>query len=169
MRLLLQAGADVDASNADGLTPLMAASQAGHLGAVSVLVEAGADLDQRDRLGRTALDLALVEGREDVGRLLRARGATGSGKSPGDTVCVERWTRDGFCGVIESVDPARLRVRITRVTGCGAGCDADAACSGGREIDPSSLGEHLWVSRSCLTRTFPGSGSERRPIPPPGR
>jgi ankyrin repeat protein len=161
VRALLASGTDVNASNGAGVTSLMVAAAAGHAGVVAALTDAGADLDQRDRLGRTALDRALAAGQDDVVRFLRARGAVGSGKSPGDTVCVERWAGSGFCGVIENADPARLRVRVTQVTGCADGCTADTSCSEGREVDASSVGERLWVSRSCLTRTFPGSGARQ--------
>lgn len=161
LRALAAGGADVNATDGSGTTPLMAAAAAGQTAALSALADAGADLDIRDRLGRTALDLALASGNDEAVRLLRQRGARGSGKSPGDTVCVERWAQSGFCGTIERVEPTRLRVRVTRVTGCGEGCAADAACSESRDIDPSSVGQRLWVGRSCLTRTFPGSGAER--------
>jgi Ankyrin repeats (3 copies) len=161
VRGLAAAGANVDAANGEGTTPLMAAAAGGHTGVIAALADAGADLDARDRLGRTALDRALAAGYGEAVRLLRQRGAKGSGKSPGDTVCVERWAGSGFCGVIETVAPARLRVRITRVAGCGEGCEADESCSEGKEVDPSSVDDLLWVSRSCLTRTFPGSGAAR--------
>jgi len=161
LRALAAGGVDVNAADGSGTTPLMAAAAAGQTGALSALADAGADLDLRDRLGRTALDLALASGNDEAVRLLRQRGARGSGKSPGDTVCVERWAQSGFCGTIERVEPTRLRVRVTRVAGCGEGCGADAACSESRDIDASSVGQRLWVNRSCLTRTFPGSGAER--------
>jgi hypothetical protein len=161
LRALVAAGADVNGADGAGTTPVMAAAAAGQTAALAVLADAGADLDVRDRLGRTALDLALAAGNVDAARLLRLRGARGSGKSPGDTVCVERWAQRGFCGSIERVEPGRFRLRVTRVIGCEKGCEADQACSGGLEVDPSSVGALLWVSRSCLTRTFPGSGAER--------
>jgi ankyrin repeat protein len=161
VQALVKAGADVNVADGEGTTPLMSAAAAGRGAVVAVLADAGADLDLRDRLGRTALDRAWAAGQETAARLLIRRGAVGSGKSPGDTVCVERWAGSGFCGVIEHVAPHRLRVRVTRVAGCADGCTADDSCSNGREVDPSSMGELLWVDRSCLTRTFPGSGSRR--------
>lgn len=161
LRALMAAGADPNRADGAGTTPLMAAASTGRTAALAALADAGADLDVRDRLGRSALDLALASGHDEAVRLLRQRGARGSGKSPGDTVCVERWAQNGFCGTIERVEPGRLKVKVTRVTGCNRGCAPDQACSEGREVDPSSLGEYLWVSPSCLTRTFPGSGSER--------
>jgi Ankyrin repeats (3 copies) len=161
VRSLVGRGADVDQADGSGTTPLMAAAAAGRTTVVGVLADAGADLDLRDRLGRTALDRALAAGQNGVVRVLVERGAVGSGTLPGDTVCVERWAGSGFCGVIERAAPHRLRVRVSRVTGCADGCSPDDACSEGRAVDPSSVGDLLWVDRSCLTRTFPGSGSRR--------
>ncbi len=161
VRALVKAGADVNVADGGGTTPLMSAAAAGRTGVVAILADAGADLDLRDRLGRTALDRAWATGQDAAARLLIRRGAVGSGKSPGDTVCVERWAGSGFCGVVENVAPHRLRVRVTRVAGCAGGCAPDDSCSNGREVDPSSVGDLLWVDRSCLTRTFPGSGSRR--------
>jgi len=161
IRALVSAGADPNRADGAGTTPLMAAASTGRTAALAALADTGADLDVRDRLGRTALDLALASGHAEAVRLLRQRGARGSGKSPGDTVCVERWAQNGFCGTIERVESGRLKVKVTRVTGCDKGCAPDHACSEDHEVDPSSLGEHLWVSVACLTRTFPGSGAGR--------
>jgi ankyrin repeat protein len=161
VKALVTAGAEVNAADEAGTTPLMAASAAGQTSVLAALADAGADLDLRDRLGRSALDLALAAGNEDAVRLLRRRGARGSGKSPGDTVCVERWSGRGFCGTIERVEPVHFTLRVTRVTGCAEGCPADEACSEGQEIDAAQVGRVLRVSASCLTRTFPGSATAR--------
>jgi ankyrin repeat protein len=60
--LLLQAGLDVNAFNANGQTALHAAAQRGYDAVVTVLVGAGAALDLRDKQKRTPLDLALGVG-----------------------------------------------------------------------------------------------------------
>jgi len=161
VRALVAGGVDVNRAEGDGTTPALAAAASGQVPVLEALVDAGADLDLRDRLGRTALDLAQLGGHPDAVRWLRAHGALGSGKSPGDTVCVAKWAQNGFCGTIEGVEVHRLRVRVTRVEGCGGGCAADRACSDGQEILPSSVGQVFWVSRSCLTTTYPGSGAAR--------
>ena len=51
---LLAAGADVNAPNALGLTPLMLAVLGGHLDTAVQLALGGADLSLRDAEGRTA-------------------------------------------------------------------------------------------------------------------
>ena len=55
-RALLEAGADVDARNADGITALMMAAARGHVEVVHVLLEAGADVDARNAVGGDAAD-----------------------------------------------------------------------------------------------------------------
>jgi ankyrin repeat protein len=160
VRALVEARVDVNAATASGTTALMEAAAAGRNDIARVLIDAGAEVDVRDRLGRTALDLALRAGQAPMVRLLRSRGAVGSGRSPGDTVCVKKWQGEGFCGVVEGVGPSRLRVRVTRVEGCVGGCAAGDVCSAGEPVNgPSeSLGKLLWVPSSCLTQTYPGSG-----------
>ena len=58
-RLLLDRGADVNAANEAGQTPLHAAAAIGANGVVRFLVERGARLDAKTRQGRTPLDEAL--------------------------------------------------------------------------------------------------------------
>lgn len=139
---------------------LAQAAGRGSVAEVKALLAAGADPDARDRLGRTPLDIAERAGQAEIARLLRERGARGSGKSLNDTVCVKRWSGSGFCGAIERVDANRYLVRVTRVEGCEAGCSADLECSGGEPIHgpTASVGRRIWVRNSCLTQTYPGSG-----------
>ena len=75
----LRNGANVDARSREWVlcheTCLHAASQAGHLAIVRVLLDAGADIQARDSLGGTALHDACDNGRLDVVRELVRRGA----------------------------------------------------------------------------------------------
>ena len=69
--LLLHAGADIDAPNADGHTPLAAAASAGAAAAVGLLLDAGADAAARSSWERqTALQLAAIGGHADAVRAL---------------------------------------------------------------------------------------------------
>ena len=67
---LLQHGADVDAVDNDGVTPLMRASFGGHLRVVQLLLTRGADTSLRDRDGITALSGALDLGHGAVADLI---------------------------------------------------------------------------------------------------
>jgi hypothetical protein len=151
----LRQGADPDASDRSGWTGLHQASETGDLALARVLLEAGARPDLRSRARGTPLDVAEKAGRAEMARLLRMHGARGSGKSIGDTVCVRPWMGDGFCAVVEAVDPTRFRLRVSRVLGCAEGCPPEASCSAGRAVGPGGLsaGDVLWVPASCLTHT----------------
>jgi ankyrin repeat protein len=73
IELLLEAGADIEAVDVRGRTPLFTAAYDGrHEEAVGILVERGADVRHRDEAGRGIL--AYDVGRE-IGRFLRDRGA----------------------------------------------------------------------------------------------
>jgi hypothetical protein len=157
-RALLQAGADVNASTPRGWTALMQAASTGRTEAVQLLLEAGADPDARDREAGTALDIAQAANRGDLVRLLRRRGSRGSGKSVGDRVCVRPWNGSGFCGVVEAIEGNGFKVRITSLSGCEGGCDADKDCSSGRPLGGRGPGhlqvsDFLWISSWCLTDT----------------
>lgn len=72
LKVLLRAGASVNARCWGGMTPLHAAVQTGQLAAARRLVEAGADPSQPDGSGNTLLHMASHNGRTDiVGWLLK--------------------------------------------------------------------------------------------------
>jgi hypothetical protein len=56
--LLLDHGADIDAVDKEGATPLMLAASLDRSQVASLLVERGADRHKKDRAGKTALDRA---------------------------------------------------------------------------------------------------------------
>lgn len=155
VKALLQAGATADVATPSGWTPLHAAAAAGAVDVVRALLDADVDPDRPDRTRGTPLDVAEREGHDAVARLLRARGARGSGESVGDTVCVRSWSGDGFCGVVVDRDATRHRLRVTEVVGCDSTCEADRACSDGQPVGPGGLsaGDTLWIPTSCLTHT----------------
>jgi serine/threonine-protein phosphatase 6 regulatory ankyrin repeat subunit B len=70
-RILLAAGASVDARQTGWKTPLMLAAARGNTALVRLLLESGADAQARDAAGKTALDLALAGGPTEVAQLLR--------------------------------------------------------------------------------------------------
>ena len=69
-----------------GGTALMAAAAGGNAAIAHILLDAGADINAKDKDDETALNFAVVEGCEDVVELLLNRGASvGSRNRLGDT------------------------------------------------------------------------------------
>ncbi len=73
--VFIEKGADVEASNHNGYTPLMAAAENMHQESLKLLVESGAELNRQDRFGNTALHYAVLAGNEKQGRYLVKKGA----------------------------------------------------------------------------------------------
>lgn len=71
--LLLQKGADVDATNNNGRSALMEAALWGRLRSVKALLESNASKSVKDRQGRSAMDLAQPTRRNEKERYSRSR------------------------------------------------------------------------------------------------
>jgi len=74
-RLLLAAGAQIEARNGDGNSALWLACVGRHLDMIDLLVDAGINLDNQNDNGATALMYAASSGRTEVVERLLARGA----------------------------------------------------------------------------------------------
>lgn len=82
---LIERGADVNAVNAQGVTPLMIASARGNLPMIGLLLEAGADPTMTSKAGKTAIDIARDNLNEDAVKSIELFKATISERSqPGD-------------------------------------------------------------------------------------
>jgi ankyrin repeat protein len=75
VRRLLREGADPDAREEDGRTPIFSAVLGGSVGLLGLLLEAGADVNARDENGWTALHFAAHEYLPEMATLLLGRGA----------------------------------------------------------------------------------------------
>ena len=71
---LLDAGADVDSANREGITALMMATYHGHMDVVLLLLNAGANVNLADGQELTALDRAVTKGHTDIARALHSAG-----------------------------------------------------------------------------------------------
>ncbi len=74
--LVSSPGADVNATDDRGNTPLLEAARYGHNDICRVLIAAGANLNAKDKDGKTALMLAVQGGHDEVVRVLKQAGAT---------------------------------------------------------------------------------------------
>jgi hypothetical protein len=156
---LLKGKANPNLATRTGLTPLIEAAYRGRTEIARILIEGGAALDARDRGLGTAIDAARRAGRNEVVSLLLERGARGSGKSPGDTVCVEVWgVGQGFCGVVRDAAGADFTLEVSRLSGCSQACSPSRDCSEGRWVGGGGEGsvgprQTVRVKSWCLTRT----------------
>jgi uncharacterized protein len=76
VRMLLDAGAEVDARVSDGwagqgMTPLMYAAATGNLAAAQELLAAGADVDAKSEYGKTAAQIAEINEHPETAQYLR--------------------------------------------------------------------------------------------------
>ena len=69
-------GADINATDAYGYTPLMNAAMLGRLDIVRLLIDAGADIQKKGQFGYTALHAAAQNGHLDVVQALFKYGAS---------------------------------------------------------------------------------------------
>jgi hypothetical protein len=161
----------IDARDARGLTPLVVAARSGQTKTVSSLLAQGASVDGTAADGRTALIAAVQSGKietvaalnvaenrgeTEIAALLQKAGAHSTGKSAGDMVCVRPWNGDGFCGRVQSYSVRSVLIEVTRIEGCGQGCQAKEECSAGRRVgtaDGLQAGERISVPSWCLTQT----------------
>ena len=98
---LLDAGADRDARDGTGLTPLMSAAFMGHEKIVEALLGRGAEIEQKDESGYTALMFAANAGRlEAAGVLLKNKAAVNTKDKDGSTPIMFA-TQHGFSEVVK--------------------------------------------------------------------
>ena len=90
VRVLVEAGAKLEATSPNGVTALMYAAMYGKADCAEALLEWGADKDAADEYGDTALHRAAINGKLECARLLRRHGANLEAKNKrGDTALVQ--------------------------------------------------------------------------------
>ena len=117
VRLLLEAGADVNAAKADGATALMVAAFNGHSEVVRLLLEAGADKNAAREDGVTALMAAPVAGHLEVVRLLlEAQADKNAAREDGSTALFVA-AQSGHLEMVQLLLEAEADKNATRANG----------------------------------------------------
>lgn len=105
LRLLVEAGANLEAQDRAGDTPLLLAIRQGHASVVQSLLNIGASVSQGSASGRFPLGLAVEQGSEQLVQLLLAHGA--SANIPANLVEIAvsvpvKANAGGVCGRVRS-------------------------------------------------------------------
>lgn len=80
VKLLINAGSDVNAKEKNGMTPLMFACVNGNRQIINKLLEAGSDVNAKSNIGGDALSCAVEKGDKDLVNVLLKAGADANGK-----------------------------------------------------------------------------------------
>ena len=171
---MIQSGADVNVTDASGLSLLLQAVLSSNLAAASFLLQHGADINTRSPQGETALELAVRQGDTAVSEALCQAGADTGSSSSGEAplwLALEKGAEDvasilvrhgadtdGWCPGPEdcrqtllhrAVDENKEEVAVFLIR---AGCDMDGARRGGEEDGQGPL--HLatqWGQEAVVT------------------
>ena len=98
---LVEQGADVNAKDKYGRTPLYVASEEGHIDVVKYFVELGADVEAKDRFGKTPLHVASRNGHIDVVKYLVEHGADMEAKDEDGRTPLHLASWNGYIGVVK--------------------------------------------------------------------
>jgi uncharacterized protein len=109
LRSLLDQGANPNARDGEGRTPLMDAAAAGQLDSMRTLLLAGADVNAWSRAGRTALIEAAADGQLEAARLLIQSGANLNHRQRGWGTAPETAERTGHNDIAELLRKAGAR------------------------------------------------------------
>lgn len=82
-RALIVKGADINAASGNGATPLMIAAARDNSAVIALLAESGADTRQKDKSGKTALDIARDNGSDQARQILDLYANPASPGEPG--------------------------------------------------------------------------------------
>ncbi|MBU8922835.1 MAG: ankyrin repeat domain-containing protein [Bacteroidales bacterium] len=100
-RILIEAGADVDAGDSDNSTALGIAAMRKHIDMANFLLEQGANINHRDRKADTPLSFALYGSNEEMIQLLLDAGADLYFRSPEGETLLHRACQRGVLMMVE--------------------------------------------------------------------
>ena len=115
--LLIDAGADVNATTKSGQTPLILAAQNGHDKVVELLLGAGANVKAVNTRGASALFMAAQEGHDKAVKLLLKKGADAKTVNANGTSALFMAVKKGYHEVVKLLLEKGVDVTDTNVAG----------------------------------------------------
>lgn len=112
VRDILKKGADVNARDDNGCTPIVRAASGGYLSTAKLLLESGADLNTPCNHGPNALSLAAGNGQEAVVRWLIEKGADVNRKGQQGSYAIGAAIEVGHAGVVRALVDNGAEVNI---------------------------------------------------------
>ncbi|HOT51462.1 MAG TPA: ankyrin repeat domain-containing protein, partial [Candidatus Hydrogenedentes bacterium] len=96
VQVFIGEGADINAADINGFTPLHIAAEQGHVRMVKLLMSRGANVNLRNSEGRTPLKIAQDSNNDEVAALLRpaTESAFSAALNSGDVAGVKRFLED---------------------------------------------------------------------------
>ena len=132
LKLLLEAGADVNVKNTYGYTPLMKAAFYGKLEVVKLLLESGADIEAKDKFGWTSLMVAAFYGKLEVVKLLLEAGAD-----------IEAKDEDGWTPLMKATNFSKNTEVVKELLDAGADVNA---------MNDDGYTSLMWAARNGNTK-----------------
>ena len=165
---LVKRGAEINARNQKGTTPLMMAAANGHLEIVKALASLGGQVNARNNNGATALMVAAFGGHLEVVKLLLSLGSELNARTGGGVTALSAATEGGHRDVVALLkalaeQPAEKRPEAELFLAAYSGDTAKVQKppGGGRECRCSRQRSKHSTSPSCCPR--PGRCSETPP------
>lgn len=127
-----------------GSSPLFYAARDGHVGVAACLLDAGAEVDCRNRGGYTPLYWASTNNREHIVRLLLSRGAVASARGRDGSTALMHASLEGHVGV------------LALLLAHHKGCELDAVDTAGR----TALWRACAGGHTCAVRLLLEAGAD---------